>query len=151
MNKNSTFSASVAAVVRRGPIGWLVVGGFVLIAAIALGATLMAGNFRDRALQNAGRELENVVLVLARHFDQQLEDYEVIQRDLIAYMRANGVDTAEKYKRQMSSEATHRLLTSKLSALSNVGGLHLFEFCVYVCVFIWETLRVNLFFIHTIP
>ncbi|MGE0287834.1 MAG: EAL domain-containing protein [Bradyrhizobium sp.] len=127
MNKNSTFSASVAAVVRGGPIRWLVVGGIVLIAAITLGATLMAGNFRERALQNAGRELENMVLVLARHFDQQLEDFEVVQKDLIAYMRTSGVDTAEKYKRQMSSEATHRLLISKLSALCNVGGLHLFD------------------------
>jgi hypothetical protein len=34
----------------------------------------MAGNFRERALHNSERELENTVLLLARHFDQQLED-----------------------------------------------------------------------------
>jgi hypothetical protein len=37
-------------------------------------ATVMAGNFRERALHNSERELENTVLLLARHFDQQLED-----------------------------------------------------------------------------
>ena len=57
------------AFVRSGPIRWLVVGGTLLIAAIAVGAVLMAQNFRERALRNSGRELENTVLMLAHHFD----------------------------------------------------------------------------------
>ncbi len=61
------------AFVRSGPIRWLVVGGTLLIAAIAVGATLMAQNFRERALRSSGRELENTVLMLAHHFDQQLQ------------------------------------------------------------------------------
>ena len=65
----------------------MILGGTLLIAAIAIGATLMAGNFRDRALRNSERELENTVLLLARHFDQQLEDFQVVQKDLIAFMR----------------------------------------------------------------
>ena len=72
---------------RGGPIRWLILGGVLLIAAIAVGATVMAGNFRERALHNAERELENTVLLLARHFDQQLEDFEVVQKDLIDFMR----------------------------------------------------------------
>ena len=60
---------------RGGPIRWLILGGMLLIAAIAIGATVMAGNFRERALRNSERELENTVLLLARHFDQQLEDF----------------------------------------------------------------------------
>ncbi len=64
---------------RGGPIRWLILGGVLLIAAIAIGATIMAGNFRERALRNSERELENTVLLLARHFDQQLEDFEVVQ------------------------------------------------------------------------
>jgi diguanylate cyclase (GGDEF)-like protein/PAS domain S-box-containing protein len=120
-------SVSVAAILRGGPIRWLVLGGILLIAAIALGAALMAGNFRERALHNAERELENTVLLLARHFDQQLEDFEVVQKDLIDYMGANGVTTAENYRRQMSSEAIHLMLKSKMSALSYVGGLQLFD------------------------
>ena len=59
MKKNNTVPVSVAAVLRGGPIRWLVLGGGLLIAAIAVGATLMAGNFRERALHNAERELEN--------------------------------------------------------------------------------------------
>ena len=54
----------------------------------------MVGNFRERALDNSERELENTVLLLARHFDQQLDDFGVVQNDLIAYMRSSGIDSA---------------------------------------------------------
>ena len=88
--------------VKGNPIRWLILGGALLIVAIAVGATVMAGNFRERALNNAERELENTVLLLARHFDQQLADFRVIQEDLIDYMQSAGIKTREHYKRQMS-------------------------------------------------
>ena len=40
-----------------------------------LGTMVMVGEFRERALANSERELENTVLLLTRHFDQQFEDY----------------------------------------------------------------------------
>ena len=127
MKADTPASASLAAVLRGGPIRWLVFGGMLLIAAIAVGATLMAGNFRERALHNAGRELENTVLLLTRHFDQQLEDIQVVQNDLIEHIRASGIATAGSYKSQLSTEATNRMLVSKMSALSYVGGVNLFD------------------------
>jgi hypothetical protein len=84
-------SFRIASAFRGGPIRWLILGGTLLIAAIAIGATVMAGNFRERALRNSERELENTVLLLARHFDQQLEDFQVVQKDLIAFMRSSGI------------------------------------------------------------
>ena len=68
-----TISSKITPLFRGGPIRWLILGGVLLIATIAIGATIMAGNFRERALRNSERELENTVLLLARHFDQQLE------------------------------------------------------------------------------
>jgi len=127
MKKNNTPPVGVATIFRAGPIRLLVVGGVLLIAAIALGAALMAGNSRERALRHAGRELENTVLVLARHFDQQLDELEVVQKDLIGYMHANGIATAETYKRRMSTDAVYQMLTSKMNALSYVGGVNLFD------------------------
>ena len=60
--------------VRRSPIHWLILCGVLLIAAIVIGTAVMVGNFRERALSSSERELENTVLLLARHFDQQLGD-----------------------------------------------------------------------------
>ena len=122
-----TASFKLTPAFRGGPIRWLILGGMLLIAAIAIGATIMAGNFRERALRNSERELENTVLLLARHFDQQLEDFEVVQKDLITFMRSSGIATAENYKRRMSTEEIHLMLKSKMDALSYVGGINVFD------------------------
>ena len=127
MASTGTTSFRIASAFRGGPIRWLILGGTLLIAAIAIGATVMAGNFRERALRNSERELENTVLLLARHFDQQLEDFQVVQKDLIAFMRSSGISTAENYKRRMSGHDIHLMLKSKIEALSYVGGINVFD------------------------
>jgi diguanylate cyclase (GGDEF)-like protein len=115
------------APVRRSPIHWLILCGVLLIAAIAIGTAVMVGNFRERALSSSERELENTVLLLARHFDQQLGDAEVIQDSLVEYIYTAGIGTPEDYRRRMSGEDVHLMLKAKLSALSYVGGVNLFD------------------------
>ena len=127
MASTGTTSFRIASAFRGGPIRWLILGGTLLIAAIAIGATIMAGNFRERALRSSDRELENTVLLLARHFDQQLEDFQVVQKDLIAFMRSSGIATVEHYKRRMSGHDIHLMLKSKIEALSYVGGINVFD------------------------
>jgi len=127
MTVNGTASFIFKHSIRGGPIRWLILGGAFLIAAITIGTTIIAGNFRERALNSSERELENTVLLLARHFDQQLEDFEVIQKDLIAYMRSSGIASREDYKRRMSGQDIHLMLKAKLGALSYVGGVNIFD------------------------
>jgi diguanylate cyclase (GGDEF)-like protein/PAS domain S-box-containing protein len=127
MASTGTTSFRIASAFRGGPIRWLILGGTLLIAAITIGATIMAGDFRDRALRNSERELENTVLLLARHFDQRLEDFQVVQKDLIAFMRSSGIATPENYKRRMSGHDIHLMLKSKIEALSYVGGINVFD------------------------
>jgi diguanylate cyclase (GGDEF)-like protein len=115
------------AFVRSGPIRWLVVGGTLLIAAIAVGATLMAQNFRERALRNSGRELENTVLMLAHHFDQQLQDFAVIQKDFVDHVRATGITSAADYRKRLSGQDIHRMLRSKIEALPYMGGVNIID------------------------
>ncbi|OSI69111.1 bifunctional diguanylate cyclase/phosphodiesterase [Bradyrhizobium canariense] len=115
------------AFVRSGPIRWLVVGGTLLIAAIAVGATLMAQNFRERALRGSGRELENTVLMLAHHFDQQLQDFAVIQKDFVDYVRASGITSAADYRKRLAGQDLHRMLRSKIEALPYMGGVNIID------------------------
>ncbi|MHB0768030.1 bifunctional diguanylate cyclase/phosphodiesterase [Bradyrhizobium sp. 5.13L] len=115
------------AFVRSGPIRWLVVGGTLLIAAIAIGSVLMAQNFRERTLRNSGRELENTVLLLAHHFDQQLQDFAVIQNDFVDHVRGAGIATGEDYRKRLSGEDIHRMLRSKIEALPYIGGVNLMD------------------------
>jgi diguanylate cyclase (GGDEF)-like protein len=127
MISDGTASFKSTSALRRGPIHWLILGGMLLIAAIAIGATVMAGNFRERALRNSERELENTVLLLARHFDQQLEDFSVVQKDVIAFMRSSGIATPESYRTRMSGQEIHLMLKSKMDAVSYVGGITIFD------------------------
>src|ERR1700680_3436205 len=101
MTANGSATFKLKASVSDNPIRWLVAGGGLLVATIAIGATVMVGNFRERALDNSKRELENTVLLLSRHFDQQLEDFGAVQNDLIAYMQSSWVDSSEHYRRRM--------------------------------------------------
>ena len=70
----------------RRPVGWLMAGGAMLVMAVVLGTAFMVGQFRERALVNGEREMENTVLLLTRHFDQRLEDSSAIARNVIAQM-----------------------------------------------------------------
>src|SRR5262245_23691677 len=79
-------TSSSAGITRRSPVGWLIACGVVLVAAVVIGTAIMVGQFRERALVNAERELENTVLLLTRHFDQQLEDAGAIARNVIVQM-----------------------------------------------------------------
>jgi len=127
MTASGTASSDIKTSIRGGPIRWLIVGGAFLIVAVMIGTTIMAGNFRERALNNSKRELENTVLLLARHFDQQLDDFGAIQKDIISYIQSSGITTSETYKRRMSGQDIHLMLKSKLSALAYVGGLNIFD------------------------
>ena len=88
---------------RRNPILWLVICGILLIAAIAVGTATMVRNFRDHAIESSKRELENAVVLLARHFDQQLDDAEVPLVELIDQIHQAGIASADEFKRRMST------------------------------------------------
>src|ERR1700761_5500984 len=102
---------------RRDPVRWLVACGIFLIAAIAIGTAVTISNFRERALESGERELQNTVLLLARHFDQQLDDLQVPLDELITYMRASGIATPDDFKREMSTSGMQLLLKAKVSGV----------------------------------
>ena len=112
---------------RRDPIRWLVACGIFLIAAIAVGTAVTISNFRERALESGERELQNTVLLLARHFDQQLDDLQVPLVDLIAYMRAAGIASPDDFKREMSTHEMHLLMKAKVSGASEIAGINVYD------------------------
>src|SRR5258708_25025232 len=111
----------------RGPVLWLTVCGGLLVAAIFAGTIMMVGEFRERALANSERELENTVLLLTRHFDQQFEDSDITTNDLISKMQFSEIASPDAFKSQMSSPDAHLLLKSKTSALSYIGNANIFD------------------------
>jgi diguanylate cyclase (GGDEF)-like protein len=123
---DTTGIADLDAPARRNPIRWLIVCGAVLIAGIVIGIATMVGNFRERALHSGERELENTVLLLARHYDRQLEDFEAIQKT-VGLQAAAGINSADAFARRMSGEDTHLMLKAKITGTSDVAGVNLFS------------------------
>ena len=91
----------------RDPIFWLIICGCVLVAAIAFGTIMMVGEFRERAIANSERELQNAVLLMTRHFDQQFEDTEVIAADVITQMKFPEIISPDDFVRKMSGPEAH--------------------------------------------
>ncbi|HET7889428.1 MAG TPA: EAL domain-containing protein [Bradyrhizobium sp.] len=113
---------------RRNPIIWLVICGIMLVAAIAVGTAMMIGNSRDHAIESSKRELENAVVLLARHFDQQLDDAEVPIADIIEQIHQDGIETADDFKRRMSTGEVHLKLVDKVSRASRkVAGMNIYD------------------------
>ena len=112
---------------RRNPVRWLVTCGIPLIAAIALGTAMMIDNFRQHALESSKRELENTVLLMAHHFDQQLDDAAVPLGDIIAQVRQDGIATPEDFTRRMSAPETHLMLQTRAGDSSKVAGFNVYD------------------------
>jgi diguanylate cyclase (GGDEF)-like protein len=112
---------------RRNPVNWLIVGGVLLIASIVIGTAMTVLNFRERALSSRERELENTVLLLARHFDRELHNFEAVQGDLVRRIERSGVDTPEEFRRRLSGEEFHTNLLAVADAVSDVAGINVFD------------------------
>src|ERR1700760_3623461 len=111
----------------RGPLLLLIFCGCFLVAAIFAGTTMMVGEFRERAIANGERELENTVRLLTRHFDQQFDDTEVIAADVIREMQVSRIETADAFREKMSTLDAHEMLKSKVAVLSYVGEVTIFD------------------------
>ena len=100
---------------RRGPVLWLTLCGVLLVAGIFAVTAMAVGEFRERTLANRERELENTVQLIARHFDQQFEDSDVVAADLIGQMNLVEISSPAMFRERMSGPAAHQMLRRPLS------------------------------------
>ncbi|KRR16428.1 diguanylate cyclase [Bradyrhizobium lablabi] len=111
----------------RGPVLWLTLCGGMLVAAIFVGTIMMAGEFRERALVNSERELENTVRLLARHFDQQFEDSDTLADDVITRLQISGIASEKEFRQRVASSEAHEIMRSKAGVLSYLGDISIFD------------------------
>jgi diguanylate cyclase (GGDEF)-like protein len=112
---------------RRDPVIWLIIGGSLLIAAIVIGTVMMANEFRQRALDNARRELDNTVLLLARHFEQQFEDAETAAKDAMSRLQVSSITSQESFRERMTERSVHDLLHAAVAGLSYISQLNIID------------------------
>ena len=93
-------------------IRWLIGGGVALIVLIVVATAFMVSNYRDRAINNAEREAESVVSLLARHFDQELGAFTAIQSAFAD--KVKGIESSDEFRHQIASYETYLSLKVKL-------------------------------------
>jgi diguanylate cyclase (GGDEF)-like protein/PAS domain S-box-containing protein len=120
-------SRRIAGSIGQDPTIWLILCGCLLVGAIIVGTAVMVGEFRERALSNGERELKNAVLLLTRHFDQQFEDSDLTARDLVSKMQLSEIASPDIFKSRMSTFDAHQMLKSKVSVLSYIGDVNIFD------------------------
>jgi signal transduction histidine kinase/ActR/RegA family two-component response regulator len=111
---------------RRVAIRGIVLCGMALIVGIAVATALMIGSFRERALLGSTHEVENTVLLLSRHFDQQLEDYADAQARLAVRLAVSEIATPDEFKDRMSTFAVHTLLEAEVDGASGSNEIRLY-------------------------
>jgi PAS domain-containing protein len=109
------------------PLRWLVLAGLVLMAAIAVGTTLTIAKFRESAIETGKQGLESAVLLLARHFDQQFDDFAVLQKEVAAELQGQEISQPDIFTSEMGTLAVHEMLRAKASGWSDVAGVNLFD------------------------
>ncbi|MBH5401551.1 EAL domain-containing protein [Bradyrhizobium sp. CNPSo 4010] len=115
------------AALRRGPVLWLTLCGVLLVAGIFTVTAMAVGEFRERALANRERELENTVQLIARHFDQQFEDSNVVAGDVIGQMNLPEIASPAMFRERISGLATNQMLRSKISSVSYLGDIAIYD------------------------
>ena len=115
------------AATRRGPVLWLTLCGVLLVAGIFAVTAMAVGEFRERTLANRERELENTVQLIARHFDQQFQDSDVVAADLIGQMNLPEINSPAMFRERMSGSATNQMLRSKISSVSYLGDIAIYD------------------------
>lgn len=91
------------------------------------GTAITAVNFRQRALDNAARELENTTLLLTRHFDRELANFEEPQKDIVLWIARSGIASAEYFGRQAATEDFHRKLETFAGTTAETAGINVFD------------------------
>jgi len=126
MTPHDSGSFGLKSFVATVPVRWLIAGGAFLIVAIAVGTVFMVDNFRERALRSNQRELENAVILLTNHFNQQLEDFTIILKDTASRLRASAV-TPEVLRGELATLEWHEELRAKVNAYSDAAGISIFD------------------------
>ena len=111
---------------RAGPVFWVLFFGAILIAAVAAGTGLVVDRSRDKAIQISRNELESLALLLARHFDRQVRDFEAVQES-VARKLDGGKGTPEEFSQRLSTESIHELLQAKVNESLDFSGVNIFN------------------------
>ncbi len=110
---------------RNRPIRYLIVCGFLLVAAVAVGTVLTVEDSKNRALAESQRELKNTALVLSQQIDRSFQAIELVEKSVAVRVQSLGVASGEDFVRQMSGRDAQLMLKASISGLEQADYLQI--------------------------
>ncbi len=102
---------------------WLVAG-HVALAALATCITLLVViHLRTRAIEEAGREMQSLAIVLADQADRAFEAVELVQGAILERLQTAGLRTADDFRRMMAGPEVHADLVSRIRSLPHLDAI----------------------------
>jgi signal transduction histidine kinase/ActR/RegA family two-component response regulator len=112
---------------HRYGVWWIVLCGLLLISGIVAATAFMIDDFREKALAKSERELENTVLLVARHMDQEFEEFFDGQSRLVNRLSITDIESAADFRVRMSTPAIHMLLNNEIGSDIDPSDAFLFD------------------------
>ena len=109
------------------PVRLIVIGGLLLIAAIISATGFLLFDLRDRALDDAGRELRNLALVLAEQTSRTFQAVDLVESNFIDKLHLAQADSAEQFIALGSGEEAHTTLRNMTSSLPQLDAVALID------------------------
>ncbi|WP_162530628.1 EAL domain-containing protein [Rhodovastum atsumiense] len=106
---------------------WPVLIGAALGLGLAVATWAYLAREREEALQDAGRETENISLILTKWVEAGLRSVEVLEDATADWIGSQGIDTPEALRARMGGLAVHADLVARTAALSRVRSLFLVD------------------------
>lgn len=123
----TTEKRAKAGAEHRFGVSWIILCGLLLIIGIVAATTFMINDFREKALAESERELENTVLLVSRHMDQQFEEFSDGQVRLANRLSVSEFESAADFKVHMSTPAIRMLLNNEISGDFDPSDVFLFD------------------------
>jgi diguanylate cyclase (GGDEF)-like protein/PAS domain S-box-containing protein len=110
---------------RNRPIRDLILYGALLIAAIVVGTAIAVGEFRNRAINESQRELQNTAFILSEQIDRLFQGIALVQTSVVQNVQSLGITSSEQFTRQMSGQGVQLMLKDSISGLAHVDAITL--------------------------
>jgi Cache domain len=114
------------ALTQAGPVFWVTFYGVAFILAIVLGTSLTISNVREHEISRSEKELESMVRLLSKQFDQHLDNFGAVPKSVANYLASRSSNT-QQFNELASSEIFHRFLHEKISDSTDFAGVNVFD------------------------
>jgi PAS domain-containing protein len=101
----------------------IILSGALLVAAIAVGTVIEVGDYRDRALADSERELNNTALILSEQIDRTFQAADLVESNLVQNIESLAIASEDDYALQMSGKDMNLKLKDKGSGLIQVDNI----------------------------